>query len=133
MKKKEINLFEKAFGKAPKKVYKFTGLGFLFGYRSIVIRWSCQGIGFGELALIFDDKGLKVDSECMSDEFVISALKETIKRIKKGQKADKWVFSKKTRKGKCTESKENHELFISAVCLTFLNYIKTNRSILNIV
>jgi hypothetical protein len=99
-KTKEINLLEKAFGKAPKNGYKFNGLGFLFGYRSIVIKWSCQGIGFGELALIFDEKGFKIDSECMSDDFIVAALKETIRRIKKGQKADKWIFSKKNRERK---------------------------------
>jgi hypothetical protein len=131
-KNKENDLFEKAFGKKPKKGYKFTGLGYSFGYRSIIISWTCKGIGFGQLALIFDDTGLAIDSELMTNEFIISALNETIKRIKKGQKADKWIFSKVTKKGRCVESQEGHEQFISAMCSTFLWYMSNDIKVLKI-
>lgn len=130
MAKKEVDFFTKAFGKKPKKGYKFTGLGYSFGFRSIVISWSCQGVGFGQLALIFDETGLKIDSECMSNEFVLAALKEAIKRLKKGQKADKWDFSSGT--GVCVESKEAHEDFIKSVCQTFYHYVKHNPDLIKI-
>ncbi len=118
--KKEKDIFEKLFGKKPKKGYKYNSLDFNLGWRSVVISWSCAGVGFGEMALIFTEKGMEIDSECMSKEFVVATLKETIKRIKKGQKQTKWKFSKKTMKGRPVESKDGNEQFIMAVCQTFL-------------
>ena len=130
---KKTNLFESAFGKAPKKGYKYNSLHYEFGWRSIVISWSCRGIGFGQLVLIFTPKGLEIDSEGMSSDFIESTLNETIKRLKKGQKATKWV--KNTQNSKIQESvdsEENHELLIASICSTFLFLLKKKSTDLKI-
>lgn len=43
-------------------------------YKGFLLKWSCDGVGFGELA--FYDKGGKFscDTECMSLEFIQQAM-----------------------------------------------------------
>lgn len=41
-----------------------------------MLKWACQGIGFGEIAFVQDKKkGLICDTECMSKDFVDAVLK----------------------------------------------------------
>lgn len=119
-----VDIFEKLFGKKPEKgIFVFNQLDYILGWGALVIRWSCQGIGFGEIAFIFDpEKGLDIDDECMGKEFVLKAIEEAELRIKKGQKSLTILFSEKEgiRYG---DSKEDNELFIKNVLLTFKKYI----------
>jgi hypothetical protein len=118
------NIFEKLFGNKPEDGgFMFNSLDYTLGWCGVVLSWSCQGIGFGQIAFRFDpEKGLDIDDECMSKEFVLKAITEAEDRIKKGQKASVTLFCKK--EGiKYEESKENNELFIKNVLLTFKKYI----------
>jgi hypothetical protein len=118
------DIFEKLFGNRPEDgSYIFTSLNYTLGWGGVVLSWSCQGIGFGEIAFIFDsEKGLDIDDECMSKEFVLKAIDEAEERIKKGQKASVTLFCEK--EGiRYEESKESNELFIKNVLLTFKKYI----------
>lgn len=77
------DIFEKIFGKKPASGFIFKHLDVTFGWRAIIIKWSAQGIGFGELTFIFDkDNGLVMDIECMDDEFIHACVSETITRLK---------------------------------------------------
>lgn len=44
-----------------------------------LIRWSCENVGFGEVAFFNKDGQLFCDSECMSDEFVSQLLAYVLK------------------------------------------------------
>lgn len=121
---KTKNIFEKLFGKEPEDGnYIFNYLDYSIGWGSVVLSWSCQGIGFGELAFCFDpEKGLDIDDECMGKEFVLCAIDEVVSRVEKGQKAV--VSSFYENEGiKYYESKESNEIFIKNVLLTFKKYI----------
>lgn len=120
------NIFEKLFGQEPESGYIFRGLQFSLGHRAVVISWSCQGIGFGELALIFSEAGMDMDTECMGNDFVVAALDETIKRIENGQKAVTYDF---TDDGDMVhkETLDRNEDFIKSICQTFKFYILNNK------
>lgn len=118
------DIFEKLFGNRPEDgSYIFNRLDYSLGWGALVLSWSCQGIGFGEIAFRFDpEKGLDIDDECMSKEFVLKAISEAEDRIKKGQKSVVTLFCEK--EGiKYEESKESNELFIKNVLLTFKKLI----------
>jgi hypothetical protein len=122
------DFFEKLFGKKPEDgSFIFTHMDYSLGWGAVVLSWSCQGIGFGEIAFRFDpENGLDIDDECMSKEFVLCAIDEAENRIKSGQKAVRYVFCDK--EGiKYEESKEQNELFIKNVLLTFKKYIIENK------
>lgn len=122
------DIFEKLFGKKPENGnYIFNHIDYSLGWGAVVISWSCQGIGFGEIAFCFDsEKGLDIDDECMGKQFVLSAISEAEQRIKSGQKAIRYIFCEK--EGiKYEESKEENELFIKNVILTFKKYILENK------
>jgi len=76
------DLFERAFGKEPKVGYDFKSVEIGCYWRAIVIRWSATGIGFGEIALVIEDKKIKIDTECMSKEFCDALIAEAVKKIK---------------------------------------------------
>lgn len=87
---------EKAFGKPPKKGYKFLATETILvdndTFKGFVVKWSAQGIGFGEcffgwglecerLKEFPKQQGFHLDTECMSDEFVDALLKEAYPQI----------------------------------------------------
>lgn len=51
-----------------------TGQGF-------VLKWSCKGIGFGELTFVKNDRKVVCETECMSPEFVRAVLDEFYKNL----------------------------------------------------
>lgn len=136
----EPDIFEKFFGKKPEVGYEFTYLTYKICSSAIVFEWGCKGVGFGEYALIFSpEKGLDLDTECMSDDFGIALLDEAVKRIDNKQKAVTWAdinlyekcrdkvfswFGKQAGYPQCmgykqVDSKDGHEEFIKNICLAF--------------
>lgn len=91
-----VPTFEEIFGKEPPTGYLFRHIDFCFGIRSIVISWSAQGLGFGELALGFSEDGIFLDTEMMDNSFVIACIDESIRRIDSGQKASTSIKLNKT-------------------------------------
>lgn len=67
------------------KGYKFVGLECSVYAGAVVISWACKGIGFGELTFYIRDGKLGMDEEGMSEEFVIAAMTEVVKREKSGK------------------------------------------------
>lgn len=52
-------------------------------YRGMVVEWGCEGIGFGELTMCFDEKGeVTMDTEGMSNEFVKALLNYVVDQSK---------------------------------------------------
>jgi hypothetical protein len=43
-----------------------------------MIRWSCRGVGFGELAIEMKDGKIKVDDEYMGKEFCLAVLRKLL-------------------------------------------------------
>ena len=95
-KKEPKDIFEKAFGKAPKKGYKFRHVATTLidndCFKGFVIQWSAQGVGFGELTFTWGldmerlkdypkQQGFHCDSECMSDEFIHALMKKAAPQI----------------------------------------------------
>lgn len=66
------------------KGYKFVGLACSVYSGAVVLSWACKGIGFGEVTFYIRDGKLGIDTEAMSDEFVIALMTEAVKREKKG-------------------------------------------------
>ena len=85
MPKKKKDIFESLFGKSPKKGYEFTSIKVEpwhnedFG--GIVISWSARGIGFGEVTFSFKNGKIEMDTECMSNEFVLALLAHSIPKL----------------------------------------------------
>lgn len=75
--------FLKPNSKKPKG-YKFVGLACSVYAGAIVFSWACKGIGFGELTFYLQNGKLNLDTESMSDEFVVALMTEAVKREKKG-------------------------------------------------
>lgn len=66
-----------------------------------------------------------MNTECMSNEFVLCALNETIKRIDQGQKATDFSFTAEgDMEGK--DSQEGREPLIKVICQTFQFYVAQN-------
>ena len=42
--------------------------------KGVILGWGCPGIGFGQLTFRLVDEKLEIDTECMSDAFVIAVL-----------------------------------------------------------
>lgn len=83
--KKNNDTFEKLFGKEPKEGYDITHTSVTCGWRAIVISWSAKGIGFGELAIVIDDKdgSIYADTECMNKEFCDEVVKKACETLDK--------------------------------------------------
>ena len=94
--KKTKDIFEKAFGKKPKKGYKFTYVEVTLTDSSVFkgfdIAWSAKGIGFGHVWFGWGidkeylkdfpkQQGFYLDTECMSDEFVKALMKKAMPQI----------------------------------------------------
>lgn len=126
------DIFEKAFGKAPLRGYEFKYLDFQLGWQAIVLSWGCSGVGFGELAFIFDrNQGLTIDDECMGKEFVLVSIEEVIKRINEGQKASVFTHWDETQGPQYKESEEGVEKFIESSLLMFKYYLLNKPGIIN--
>lgn len=81
--------FEKAFGKAPKEGYEFTGIDVTMydndDCKGIDIAWSASGVGFGHVMISWGvsemiknkwpkQYGFHADTECMGREFIEALL-----------------------------------------------------------
>ena len=65
--------------KNPKYEFGYVRLGYSFDNitgQGFVLKWSCKGVGFGELTFIKDGDKTKCETECMSSEFVQAVLDE---------------------------------------------------------
>lgn len=89
MSKDGEDIFEKAFGKAPDEGYIFRSTEVELvdntRFKGFILRWSAQGIGFGEVFYGFglgedlkqyNQHGFHCSTECMSAEFVAALLDE---------------------------------------------------------
>lgn len=83
---KDLDIFEKCFGKAPEVGYDFKYVVVGLYWRAIVISWGAAGIGFGEVALVIEDKKIKIDTECMSKDFCDALIAEAIKKLEEQEK-----------------------------------------------
>lgn len=90
-KKVKKDPFEKAFGKAPKKGYKFSSVEVSVidndSFKGFDIAWSAVGIGFGHVVMAWgldmkllkdspDQQGFYTGTEYMSDAFVQALMKK---------------------------------------------------------
>jgi len=73
---------EEIFGKKPKKGYKFNAIQIDTYVSGIVIKWSAQGIGFGELTLIVDGDMIRIDNEGMNKKFCDAVIRQAVKELK---------------------------------------------------
>lgn len=83
MTKKTKDIFEKLFGEKPKKGYEITYTNTSCGWRAIVIQWSAKGIGFGDLAIVFENGVIYAETECMSKEFCDAVIKKACENLDK--------------------------------------------------
>lgn len=92
------DIFEKAFGKAPEKGYKFGTVQVDLidnnCFKGFDISWSAYGYGFGHVWIGWgldmerlkdypNQQGFYTDSECMSKEFLEALMKEAAPKIAK--------------------------------------------------
>lgn len=64
--------------------FTYVKLGYVFDNQSgrgFVLKWSCKGIGFGELTFISAGDKVKCETECMSAGFVKTVLDEFYKGL----------------------------------------------------
>jgi len=76
---------EEIFGKRPKKGYKITYTK-VETYSSdkssgIIVNWSAQGIGFGQLTIYFKYGVINIDNEGMSKAFCDEVIKKASKDL----------------------------------------------------
>jgi len=90
------DVWEKAFGKAPRKGYiiKNTEVELVDNdtFKGFIVNWVAQGIGFGQLFFGWGldverlkdypkQRGFHCSTECMSDEFVEAVIKKAQPQI----------------------------------------------------
>lgn len=95
-KKEEPDIFEKAFGKAPKKGFKFVRVEVTLTdnevFKGFNIAWTAKGIGFGEMWFGWgldverlkeypQQRGFHLSTECMGPDFVKALMKEAMPQI----------------------------------------------------
>lgn len=50
------------------------------GKSSFCIEWSCEGIGYGQLTFLQNEKGILMDTEAMGEEFVKKVLEKLLEK-----------------------------------------------------
>ena len=85
MPKKKKDIFEELFGKQPKTGYTFNCIQ-VSPYQNekfagINIAWSAKGVGFGEVNFSIKEGKIEMDTECMSNEFIIALLAQAIPHL----------------------------------------------------
>jgi hypothetical protein len=70
--------------KNSKYEFGYVRLGYSFDNitgEGFVLKWSCKGVGFGELTFIKDGDKTKCETECMSPGFVQAVLDEFYRNL----------------------------------------------------
>jgi hypothetical protein len=70
------------FSKKPSKKYRFLDVAIGIYPGALVLSWAVEGVGFGEVTYYLNKGKLGLDSEGMSDEFVMALQQEVLKKQK---------------------------------------------------